>query len=255
MNVVSKRVMAAPLLLAVAVAVDSAQAADFAFNYAPFYVAGGVDVTMVDRPPQFITVGRVGAFSGTLTGADGYSLLHSTSSLMAGVNFTFCVELTQAVVFGLPTSYSVVDPATTTHAPWGANAAGISNHIDLLMVQAMPLIGAAPDGDVLRNHLGSLQLAIWEVIYDYSPTMNYSLSSGTLKFAGDLSVLQQGSAWLATSAMSSAVPTAHYAVLSESQSQDLLVMVASPVPEPASGLLMVAALAGLFVLRKGAARS
>ncbi len=248
MNVWCKTLGAVPFL--VALAAGSAHAADFNFNYSPFYVAGGVDATMVDRPLQFIPVGRVGAFSGTLTGADGYSLLRSGSPLLAGVSFTFCVELTQAVVFGLPTSYSVVDPATTPHAPWGANAAGISHHIDLLMAQALPLIDAAPDGDVLRNRLGSLQLAIWEVIYDYSPTMNYSLSNGLLKFAGDMSVLQQGSAWLATSAMASAVPTAHYAVLHESQTQDLLVMVAAPVPEPPAGVLMVMALAGLFALRK-----
>jgi hypothetical protein len=248
MNVLSKTFGAVPLL--VALAAGSAHAADFSFNLSPFYVAGGVDATMVDRPPQFIPIGKVGAFSGTLTGADGYSLLHSTSPLMSGVSFTFCVELTQAVVFNLPTSYTVIDPATTAHAPWGANAAGISRHIDLLMAQALPLIDAAPDGDVLRNRLGSLQLAIWEVIYDYSPSMNYSLDSGTLKFAGDMSVLQQGSAWLASSALSSAVPTAHYAVLHESQTQDLLVMVAAPVPEPPAGVLMAMALAGLFALRK-----
>jgi hypothetical protein len=253
MKWVSKSMAVAVGLLAVAG--GGAQAADFSFNLTPFYVAGGVDATMVDRPPQFITVGKVGAFSGVLTGANGYSLLHSSSPLMSGVSFTFCVELTQAVVFGLPTSYSVVDPATTAHAPWGANAAGISHHIDLLMAQALPLIDAAPDADVLRNRLGSLQLAIWEVIYDYSPTMNYSLNSGTLKFAGDLSVLQQGSTWLATSALSAAVPTAHYAVLSGSQTQDLLVMVATPVPEPAPGLLMAAGLATFFVLRRGAVRS
>jgi PEP-CTERM motif len=248
MKVISKFFGAASLLMTLGA--GTATAADFSFNYSPFYVTGGVNVTMVDRPVQFIHVGTVGAFSGSLTGADGYSLLRSTSPLMAGVSFTFCVELTQAVVFGLPTSYTVVDPATTAHAPWGANAAGISSHIDLLMAQALSLINAAPDGDVLRNRLGSLQLAIWEVIYDYSPSMTYSLSSGTLKFAGDTSVLLQSNNWLANTAMSSAAPTAHYAILHESQTQDLLVVTAAPVPEPSSALLMTAALAGLVARRK-----
>jgi hypothetical protein len=180
-----------------------------------------------------------------LSGADGYSLLQSSSPFMAGVNFTFCVELTQAVVFGLPTSYTVVDPATSLHAPWGANAAGISHHVDLLMAQALPQINAAPDAATLYNRLGALQLSIWEVIYDYSPTMSYSLTSGTLKFASDASMLLQGNTWLASSVMSSAVPTAHYAVLHENQTQDLLVMVAAPVPEPASAWLMLLGVAVL----------
>jgi hypothetical protein len=237
MNVVCRTFGAASLCLAMVG--GSASAADFAFNYTPFYVGGGTDARMLDRPPQFITVGKAGAFSGALSGADGYSLLQSSSPFMAGVNFTFCVELTQAVVFGLPTRYSVVDPAVSAHAPWGANAAGISHHIDLLMAQALPQIDAAPDAATLVNRLGALQLSIWEVIYDYSPTMSYSLSTGTLKFAADASMLLQGGTWLANSALSSAVPTAHYAVLHEAQTQDLLVVTAVPVPEPASALLML----------------
>jgi hypothetical protein len=250
MRVGSKSFRLACLSLAFALAGGNAHSADFVFNYTPFYVGGGVDATMVDRPPQFITVGKVGAFSGTLTGADGYSLLQSSSSLLTGVSFTFCVELTQAVVFGLPTSYSVVDPALSAHAPWGVNAAGISQHLDRLMAQALPLIDASPDAATLQTRLGALQLSIWEVIYDYSPTLSYDLAGGTLKFSSDAPVLSQGAAWLATSAMSTAMPTAHYAVLHESQTQDLLVRVASPVPEPASGVLMTLALAGLAALRK-----
>jgi hypothetical protein len=246
MNVVGRTFGAASLSLAMLS--GAAQAADFAFNYTPFYVGGGIDARMLDRPPQFIPVGKVGAFSGTLSGADGYSLLQSSSPFMAGVNFSFCVELTQAVVFGLPTRYTVVDPATSPDAPWGANAAGISHHLDLLMAQALPQIDAAPDAATLYNRLGALQLSIWEVIYDYSPTMSYSLSSGMLKFAADASMLLQGGTWLANSALSAAVPTAHYAVLHEAQTQDLLVVTTTPVPEPAPALLMLlgAAVMGFF---------
>jgi hypothetical protein len=246
MNVVSKlaSASAASLLLA-----GAAQAASFEFSYTPFFVAGGVAATMVNRPPAMIDDGMAGAFHGVLSNAPGFSLLSSASPLMAGVGFTFCVELTQQVVFGLNPSYSIIDPLAG-NASWGANAAGISTHIDKLMSLALPSVAAAVDAEALRTSLGALQLSIWEVIYDFSPSYAYSLSAGILKFNTAPAVMAQSASWLATAAMASAVPTAHYQVLSSANSQDLL---AVAVPESSTALLMAlggAALAGFGPLRK-----
>ncbi len=242
MNVVNKfaAASAASLLLA-----GAAQAANFEFNYSPFFVAGGVAATMVDRPPLMIDDGMAGAFHGVLSNAPGFGLLSSASPLMTGVGFTFCVELTQQVVFGLNPTYSIIDPLAS-NAAWGANAAGISTHIDKLMSLALPDVAAAADAEALRTSLGALQLSIWEVIYDFSPSYAYSLSAGTLKFNTSPTVMAQSATWLATAAMASAVPTAHYQVLSSANSQDLLVVA---VPEPSSTLLM--ALGGLALLGFG----
>jgi PEP-CTERM motif len=242
MNAGVKKFSTALLLLGGATA---AHAANFAFNYAPFYFGGGVDAQMVNRPPAMIDDGKAGAFWGSLSNAPGYSLLSSSNPLMGGVGFTFCVELTQQVVFGLNPSYAVLDPATSAYASWGANAAGISNHIDRLMSLALPAVAAAPDAAILQTRLGALQLSIWEVIYDYNPAFSYSLGGGILKFSSSADVMSQSSAWLAASALSAAVPTAHYAVLSSAQTQDLLV-VTTPVPEPQTGLLMAMGMFGMF---------
>jgi hypothetical protein len=226
----------------------AAQAANFEFSYTPFFVARGVVATMVDRPPSMIDDGMAGAFHGKLSNALGFSLLSSASPLMAGVGFTFCVELTQQVVFGLNPAYSIIDPVAG-NASWGASAAGISTHPDKLMSLALPSVAAAADAEALRTSLGALQLSLWEVIYDFSPSYDYSWTSGTLKFNIAQAVLAQSAAWLATAAMASVAPTAHYQVLSSANSQDLLVVA---VPEPSSTLLM--ALGGAAVASFGALR-
>jgi hypothetical protein len=232
---------AASLLLA-----SGAHAASFEFSYTPFFVAGGVAASMIDRPPTLIDDKMAGAFHGTLRNAPGFSLLNSASPLLAGVGFTFCVELTQQVVFGVDPDYSVINPSLG-NASWGANAAGISAHIDKLMSLALPSVAAATDADALRNTLGALQLSIWEVIYDFSPAYNYSLSAGTLKFNTAPAVLAQSAAWLATATMTAAVPSAHYQVLSSANTQDLL---AVAVPEPSTYALMLSGLLGLLALAR-----
>jgi hypothetical protein len=232
MNVVTQIAAASAVSLLLA---GGAQAADFEFSYTPFFVAGGIAASMIDRPPTMIDDNMAGAFHGTLSNAPGFSLLSSSSPLLAGVGFTFCVELTQQVVFGLNPNYAVINPSLG-NASWGANAAGISAHIDKLMSLGLPSVAAATNADALRTTLGALQLSIWEVIYDFSPSYSYSLSAGTLKFNTAPEVLALSAAWLTTAAITAALPTAHYQVLSSVDTQDLLVLTA--VPEPASALLM-----------------
>jgi PEP-CTERM motif len=251
MNELVKNISAAAAL---ASCLASAQAANFSFNYLPFYFGGGVDVQLVDRPAALIDDGKAGAFWGTLSAAPGYSLLSTPNAMMSGVGFTFCVELTQQAVFGLNPSYAVLDPATGAYPSWGASAAGISNQLDKLMSLAIPSIAAAPDAASLQTRLGALQLSIWEVIYDYSPSFAYSISGGSLKFNTGAEVAAQFNAWLAAPTLSAAVPTAHYAVISSAETQDLLV-VSTPVPEPRSWLLMGLGVVALTCLAKRHARS
>jgi hypothetical protein len=209
----------------------------------PSLAGGGVASTVTLGPPAFIPTGPVGAITGTLTGAPGYAFLGSTNPLLAGVSFTFCVELTQQGNIGVADpDYNIVNPSVS-YPNWGANAAAINLQVDKLMALALPSVNAAPTATSLYDRLGALQLSLWELIYDYSASFSYNLGAGVFQVTSSASVTSQANAWLSASALSAAVPTAHYVVAHDPSHQDLLAVVA--VPEPASVALMLLGLAAV----------
>jgi hypothetical protein len=224
-------------VLATAAAVASANAATVTLDPATLF-GGGVAGTVVSGPAGFIPSSTTGALYGSLTGAPGYNLLTSSSPLLTGIAFTFCVELNEQAIIGSPNPfYTIVNPSMG-YAGWGANAAGISTHVDKLMSLALPTIAAAAAQATLLNELAALQFAVWELIYDYSPSYTYNLGAGVFQGSSSAAVLAQANTWLAAPALSTAVPTAHYYVAQDPSHQDLLV---AAVPEPASfGLVALA---------------
>lgn len=201
----------------------------------PLLFGGGIASTLSASPFSPASPGAVGALTGSLSGAPGYSFLTSSASPLAGVSFTFCVELNQASYSGSDSDYSIYNPSAG-YTGWGANGPAISAHIDKLMSLALPTINASTTAAGAMTGLAALQYSIWEVIYDYNPSFMYSLSAGALQANTNAAVLAQASAWLAAPALSAAVPTAHYFVVSDPSHQDLLAVAA--VPEPASYALM-----------------
>jgi hypothetical protein len=207
------------------------------------YFGGGAPGLVTAGPPGFVASGTGGALYGNLTNAPGYTFLNSASPFMAGVNFTFCVELNEQAVMGSAHSdYSIINPSVSSPV-WGANSAGISSQIDKLMALAMPAIAAAPNAAALQTTLAATQFSLWELIYDYNASFNYSLSSGSLQINTNAAVQTQASSWLSTAALSAVVPTTHYFVAHDPSHQDLLVTAA--VPEPATVALMVLGLAAV----------
>jgi hypothetical protein len=215
----------------------------------PALAGGGVPSAVTSGPPSFIPPSVVGGLTGSLTGAPGYSFLSSSNPLLAGVNFTFCLELNEQAVIGAPNSfYNIVNPSVS-YSNWGANSAALSGHVDKLLALAMPVINAAPNAGALYDGLGALQLSLWELVYDYSPSYNYNLGAGVFQATASASVSGQANAWLAAATLAGAVPTAHYVVAQGPSHQDLLAITA--VPEPTTVALMIL---GLVAVGGAAAR-
>jgi ABC-type glycerol-3-phosphate transport system permease component len=111
------------------------------------------------------------------------------------------------------------------------------------MALALPVINAAPTPAALYNGLGALQVSLWELVYDHSPSFNYNLNAGVFQVTSSAAVTGQANAWLAAATLSAAVPTVHYFVANGPSHQDLLVTAA--VPEPTSVALMLLGLAAV----------
>jgi len=159
---------------------------------------------------------------------------------------TYCVDLTKFFI-GPPSpaleGYSVIAGASNTDpllaGGWGADAAAISARLGQLMTYVgsdATLVDTAAEST-------SLQLAIWNVIYDSDNTlaggafMENSGSFGTYAnalLAGSLTTVNNRNVY----------------VLHSEQNQDFLVTT-PPVPEPSTYALMLAGLAGIgFVARR-----
>ena len=165
--------------------------------------------------------GPAGGFTGSIS---GFGALDSNSF------HTYCVELTQYFNFSNPmTGYSILTPGT--YGEWGSNFAAIANRIG----QLITYVNANPTVVDTSGESTSLQLAIWNSIYD----TDNSLSAGTFKdtsgFAGYATTLLAASA--------STVSNLNVFVLANGNSQDFLVT--TRVPEPGTLALMAAGFAGL----------
>jgi hypothetical protein len=203
---------------------------------------GGGSATTV--PGSGVT--SAGAFTGTMSGAPGFSLLSSSNPALAGVGFTFCVEINANIVMGTNPNYEIVNPNNGLgYSSWvgSANAAAISKQIDQLMYLGLANVAAAAPAQVATS-FAALQLALWETIQDFNPGYSYNLTAGS--FAASGAAMPQASALLASLSSSTPSPV-HYYVLYDGSHQDLL---AVAVPEPSSYALMLGGLLGVLTIAR-----
>jgi hypothetical protein len=169
----------------------------------------GNKVNLSDAAGAAIYGGRAGAFAGSLSGAGVFD----APSFM-----TYCIELEEGFKFSATgmTGYRV-EHATNYFAARRHNA-DIAEQLGRLMTY----VAADPSRVDSAAESTSLQLAVWNLVYD----SDFSLSSGSLR---DSSVYAPYATLLLTGSTNVSVSAFDVFALSKSGTQDFLLLSAKPV--------------------------